>query len=83
MIGFKKGPSYPCAIATTMIDDISIAKPNSNTLMVEPLTPFHSLSSIPQTLEKVTLSAIKMLHEKANNTGLSIKKLFPISKPKN
>lgn len=50
--------------------------------MVEPLTPFHSLSSMPQTLEDVTLSAIKMLHEKVNNTGLSIRKLFPISKPK-
>lgn len=51
--------------------------------MVLALHPFHSFSKIPHTLLKVTFSDMSILHEKASNIGLSVRKLFPISRPKN
>ena len=38
---------------------------------------------MPQTFEKMTLSDIRMLHEKAKMTGDPVRKLLPISRPKN
>ena len=47
------------------------------------LTPFHSFNRIPQTLLNVTFNDIRILQEKASSTGLSVRKLLPISRPKN
>ena len=65
------------------MEEIRTINPRIKTPIVELLTPFHSFKRIPQTLLKVTFSDIRILHENANRTGLSVRKLFPISKPKN
>ena len=62
---------------------ISIPKPTIKTIIVFCVQPFHSLRIIPQTLEKVTLSDIKMHHENVNNTGEDAKNPLPKLKPKN
>ena len=43
----------------------------------------HSFNRIPQTLLNVTFNDIRILQEKASSTGLSVRKLLPISRPKN
>lgn len=56
--------SQACAIATTMMEAISTARPSISIPMVLALHPFHSFSRIPHTLLKVTFSDMSMLHEK-------------------
>lgn len=51
--------------------------------MVLLLQPFHSLSMIPQTLEKVTLSAIRMQNERVIRVGASVRNPLPNDNPKN
>ena len=41
------------------------------------------VNKIPHTLLKVTFKAINIHHEKASSTGLPVRKLLPISSPKN
>lgn len=57
--------NYCCAIDTTMMDNIRISNPMTNTLIVLDLTPFHSLRIIPHTLEKITFNDMRILQEKA------------------
>ncbi len=57
--------------------------PVTKTTIVFWSTPFHSFNKIPQILLKITFNDMRILHEKANITGESAKKLFPIPKPKN
>jgi hypothetical protein len=48
-----------------MIEAINTAKPNNNTAIVFAPMPFHSFKIIPQMLEAMTLSDMRMLHENA------------------
>lgn len=54
-------------------DIIRTAIPEIKTKIVLAPAPFHSLSSIPQTLLNVTFNDIRILHENASITGLSVK----------
>ena len=56
---------YCCAIDTTTIDAISTARPISSTAMVFMPAPFHSFRIMPHTFDAMTLSDMRMLHEKA------------------
>ena len=66
-----------------MREKIRTTSPVIRTVIVRVDTPFHSFNKIPHTLLKVTFKAINIHHEKASSTGLSVRKLLPISKPKN
>ena len=70
-------------MATTTIEATNTTKPMTSTEMVRAPHPFHSFNKIPHTLLNVTFNDIRILHEKASRTGLSVRKLFPISRPKN
>ena len=58
-------------------------KPSKSTAMVLGEQPFHSFRMIPHTLEKVTLSAIRMQKEKVMRSGESAKNPCPKDSPKN
>ena len=64
-------------------DTMSTSKPTNNTKMVLEEHPFHSFKMIPHTLEKVTLSDMRMHHEKVSNTGEEARKPLPKLNPKN
>jgi len=64
-------------------ENIKIIIPNTKTAIARLLTPDHSLSIIPQTLLKITFSAIRILQEKAIITLPGSKKLCPMPNPKN
>ena len=64
-------------------EKIRTTSPVIRTVIVRVDTPFHSFNKIPHTLLKVTFKAINIHHEKASSTGLPVRKLLPISKPKN
>ena len=57
--------------------------PTTSTAIVRRPQPFHSFSSMPQTLEKTTSSAISMQNENVISTGESVRKPLPRANPKN
>ena len=59
------------------------AIPVINTAIVLFEQPFHSLRMIPQTLEKVTLSAIRIQNARVSIALPASKKLLPRLRPKN
>lgn len=58
-------------------------KPAASTAIVIRLLPRHSCRTTPHTLEKTTLSDMRIDHEKASSTGDPARKLRPTSSPKN
>lgn len=75
--------AYPCINEGKKIENININKPMPKATIVLRSVPAHSRKIIPHRLEKITLSDISILHANAMSTRLSVKKLLPISKPKN
>ena len=64
-------------------EKIRIARPQTNTPTVLADTPRHSRRIMPHTLEKVTLSAMRMHQANAATTDPGSKKVCPMPKPKN
>ena len=57
--------------------------PSMSTVIVVREHPFHSLRIMPHTLEKTTLSAMSMHHEKARSVGDEVRNPLPSESPKN
>ena len=64
-------------------EKMSTSSPRHRTTPARFHAPFHSCRTIPQKLLNITLSDIRILHEKASMTGESAKKLYPMPSPKN
>ena len=57
--------------------------PMVSTIIVFCEQPFHSLRIMPQTLEKTTLSAIRIQNASVSSVGDSARKPLPSARPKN
>lgn len=64
-------------------DTINTTSPMSKVMMVFCEQPFHSLRMMPHTFEKVTLSDIRIHHEKVSKAGEEVRKPLPKLRPKN
>ena len=62
---------------------ISTARPPRSTAIVFFEQPFHSLSMMPQTFEKMTFRLISMHQLKVSSTGEATRKPLPRLSPKN
>ena len=64
-------------------ETMSTIIPTISTEMVLREHPFHSWRIMPHTLEKVTLSAMRMQNDKVMSVGEEVRKPFPSDSPKN